>query len=519
MQNKNDGPQNNNFLIYIAFNAPSYLELFDQLIVDFTNKEKNIFILNPPSYTDIQDKFGKFLVNLFKLSSPYEFWLESIAKNERVAIYDFKNFYNATNDLFLEQRWYEFTKSQGFLRSLRSTLISDFKSSNPEMEHNYNKRKEKIIEFSRKIFIQTANVLSTNESISQLLVPNGRFLDQFVFSQTPKILGKGHIQVNYYERGLKPNSYYFGEFSLLDRVKYQESILQKYTENEVTDWFMKRVIEPSANEYSGLWNKSETDAQNGKLTQTRSMTIFSSSPDEFAFLGPDWHESEWTDQWEAYEAVIYKFSKTHDITIRLHPNSINKSYKERKRMSKSIRSLKNKFPHINVIPASSSTNTYDLIRKSEVVVVWYSTVGLEAVHMGVPVICLNSAEWDLVVDVNKAFSLESLNAISLPLRAPDKTTATKFISGRTALDFPIQSTSDKKYSERIDLSHHSLNQKIAENMRASFNLEPIHIFRALYNNGILYLFVKFIPRRQKDLLKRIHKKVKARLKDSSTSKI
>jgi hypothetical protein len=487
--------------------------------VDYTKKEKNIFVLNPPSYTEIQNKFGKLLVNLFKLTSPYKIWLADIAENRRLVICNFKDFYTLTNDMLLEQKWDEFIKSRDFLQSLRSTLISEFKSSIPELEFNYEKKKKRVVDFAHKIFIQTANVLNANDSITHLLVPNGRFLDQFVFSQTPKILGKDQIKINYYERGLKPNTYYSGEFSLLDRQKYQESILQKNIDEDVTDWFVNRIIEPSANEYSGLWKKTVMNANLETRDQTPNMTIFSSSPDEFAFLGPDWHESDWTDQWEAYEAVINKFNKTHDITIRLHPNTMNKSYKERKRTSKSVRSIKNKFPNINIIPASSSTNTYDLIGKSEVVVVWYSTVGLEAVNLGVPVICLNSAEWDLVVDVNKAFSPESLDEILLPLNAPDKSTATKFISGRIALDFPIVTRTDQKHPSNIDLSHHSLNQKVSENMRASINLKPIHIFRALYQCGIWYLFVKFIPRSLKELLKRIRKKVKARLKDLSFSKI
>jgi hypothetical protein len=96
--------------------------------------------------------------------------------------------------MLLEQRWDEFTKSQDFLQSLRSTLISEFKSSIPELEFHYEKKKKSIVDFAHKIFIQTANVLNANESITHLLVPNGRFLDQFVFSQTPKIMSEGSSQ-------------------------------------------------------------------------------------------------------------------------------------------------------------------------------------------------------------------------------------------------------------------------------------------------------------------------------------
>jgi hypothetical protein len=514
MNDKKSQLQNDKFLLYIGFNSPSYLDLFNQLIVDYSEVEKDICVLNPPSYTEIQNGFGKLLVNLFRLTSPYDFWLRDIDKNDKVVIYNFQEFYNSKTDTLLEKEWNEFTKSKEFLQSLRSTLISELSSSNPELEYSYNKKKKKAIALAKKIFIHTSNVLIANGSITHLLVPNGRFLDQFVFAQTPKILGKNHIEINYYERGLKPNTYFAGEFSLLDRVKYQEMILKKYSGDTAADWFENRVIEPAANEYSGLWTKTELNLKTTHSGETPNLTIFSSSPDEFAFLGPDWHESEWIDQWEAYEAVINKFSKTHDITIRLHPNTINKSYLERKRMRKSVEYLENIFPNLKVISASSSVNSYELIRQSAIVAVWYSTIGLEAVNMGVPVICLNSSEWDLVIDVNKVFSKKSLEAIKTPLKPPDMHSATKFISGRIALDLPIKARTVQESPLRIDLSHQTFNQKVSENMRASDTLKPRHILNALYQCGIWYVFVRFVPRKLKNSMKKTYRILKARLLDT-----
>jgi hypothetical protein len=491
--------------------------LFNQLIVDHTKKEKNVFILNPPSYTDIQLGFRKLLVNFFRLTSPYTSWLNDIKENDKVVVYNYKDFYTSTNEIFLESKWNELVNSQEFLQSLQSTLISELKSSKPELEFNYKKKKKNLITFAKKIFIQTSNILNINTSITQLLVPNGRFLDQFVFSQTPRFLGKNHIAISFYEKGFNPNTYYAGQYSLLDRKKIQELISNKKTTPEVADWFLNRITKPTANEYSGLWNSTELNTKLLKSVDIPNITIFSSSPDEFAFLGPDWHESEWRDQWEAYNAVIHKFSRTHNITIRLHPNTISKSHMERKRIKKSVQKLSKLFPHVKVIPASSSINSYSLIRESAIVAVWYSTVGLEAVNMGVPVICLNSSEWDLVVDIHKAFSVKSLEAIQLPLKGPDKSSATKFVSGRMALDLPVRTRTHQGFSERIELSHRSFNLKVSEHMRASINLKLRHILMALYQSVIWSLFVKFVPKDLKNSLKSTYKKVKARLIDSHIS--
>ena len=517
MNFENTQSQSDNYLVYVPFNSPSYLDLLRQLIFDYTKKRRNVFILNPPSYTDIQHSFGKLLVSIFRLSSPYASWLNEIQGNDNVVVYSYKDFNTSTSERFLESKWNELANSQEFHQSLQSTLISEFKSSNPELEFNYEKRKDSIVALAKKIFIQTSIILNTNASINHLLVPNGRFLDQFVFSQTPRFLGKNNIEINFYERGLRPNSYYAGQISLLDRVRIQELISSKEIGSGVVDWFENRRTEPGANEYSGLWRKAQLTENHIHSVATPTLTIFSSSPDEFAFLGPDWHESDWPDQWKAYEAVIKKFAQTHNITVRLHPNTINKSYKERKRIRKCVRSLKNNFPNINLISASSSINSYELISRSEVVVVWYSTVGLEAVNMGVPVICLNSAEWDLVADVNLVFSTNSLEAIQLPLERPDKSTATKFISGRIALDFPIHAVTDHKSSGKIPLSHQNINQKISENMRASIQLKFRHILTSLYQGGLWYLTTQFIPRNLKNFLKRLYRKAKTRFIDSAFS--
>jgi hypothetical protein len=511
-------PKDENILLYISFNSPSYLKLFNQLITDLTKQKNNVFVLNPPSYTEIQIGLGKFLVKLFRLVSPYRSWLNEINENDKVVIYDYKDFLTSQNDLFLELKWNELTKSEEFLRSLRSTLISEFRSSNPELEFRYIEKRKDVINLAKRIFIQTSNILKVNSSITQLLVPNGRFLDQFVFSQMPRILDKNHIKIFFYERGFKPDSYYAGETSLLDRVKMQELISNQEAGSAVLDWFANRIIDPSANEYSGLWNKTELNAKVGSSAKTTGMTIFSSSPDEFAFLGPDWHESEWTDQWEAYNAVIRRFSNTYNITIRLHPNTINKSRMERKRTRKSVKNLKRIFPEVRVISASSSINSYSLIRESAIVVVWYSTIGLEAVSMEVPVICLNSSEWDLIVDVNKVFSANFLEAIQVPLQTPNKSTATKFILGRIALDHPINAAKDQKISGRIRRFHYSLNQKISENMRSAIYLQPRHILIALYQCGFWTLSVKFVPRSTKNSIKIIHRVDKARFIESVISK-
>ena len=105
----------------------------------------------------------------------------------------------------------------------------------------------------------------------------------------------------------------------------------------------------------------------------------------------------------------------------------------------------------------------------------------------------------------------------MPLKPPDKLSATKFISGRIALDLPIKASTVQKSSPRMELSHRTFNQQVSENMRASDTLKPSHILNALYQCVIWYLFVKFVPRKLKNSLKKTYKRLKARLIDSKLS--
>jgi prephenate dehydratase len=54
---------------------------------------------------------------------------------------------------------------------------------------------------------------------------------------------------------------------------------------------------------------------------------------------------------------------------------------------------------MQVILAGESTNSYDLMRASDLVVVANSTVGVEACLLGKRVVCTNSTYYDLIADV------------------------------------------------------------------------------------------------------------------------
>ena len=83
-----------------------------------------------------------------------------------------------------------------------------------------------------------------------------------------------------------------------------------------------------------------------------------------------------------YIANIIKIMKNTDFYIRLHPNLLNQSQKEKSLW------LNLNHPVINIISPDSRVDTYELMEHSDLVIAYMSTTGIEAAYYGKPVIIL-----------------------------------------------------------------------------------------------------------------------------------
>ena len=77
------------------------------------------------------------------------------------------------------------------------------------------------------------------------------------------------------------------------------------------------------------------------------------------------------------------------VYLRIHPNLTNVPYKYHTDLLK----LGEKYPNMTVIPGGSSLSTYALIDRADVVVVWGSTTGAEAVYHDKTVKMYGGAEY------------------------------------------------------------------------------------------------------------------------------
>jgi hypothetical protein len=164
-------------------------------------------------------------------------------------------------------------------------------------------------------------------------------------------------------------------------------------------WLSSRVTgEDEVNEFSQHFDdlSSSREEPIGER-RGRHVVFFTSSQDEFWELGELWPKSDWKDQYEAFSSVVTESLKagSHAFIVRMHPNTLNKSPQYMTSELRSIYRLKQKYPEIKVIWPHETRNSYQLAADSQLVVVWNSTIGVEAMFLGCEVMHLEQSFYAL----------------------------------------------------------------------------------------------------------------------------
>ena len=157
--------------------------------------------------------------------------------------------------------------------------------------------------------------------------------------------------------------------------------------------------------------------------------FFTSSQDEFQFLGPEWQLHEWHDQFEAFDRLLGEFEKAGYVAfLRVHPNLATKAHGTFRRERDGIRALARRHPELLVIWHDDFANTYSLLGVSDAVVVWDSTVGLEASARGIPVWTTATSRYGLIADVQERLSHADVDAGGVTPWDVDAHAAKRFIA-------------------------------------------------------------------------------------------
>lgn len=273
-----------------------------------------------------------------------------------------------------------------------SSLISDLRNPNPEME-NYRAL--------TKISLETLQgLVDALESKLEELKPdlvyffNGRFS---LYRPLLRICHQKNIPFFVHERGSRNTLYSLTKNNMphdidikIEEIEHMwsESPSVQERENESIRWFEGR-----ANGQMLAWRsftKSQKDnllPENWDFTK-RNVSFFISSEDEFSSV-PGWEMTLFKSQVDAINIICQKFAtdQTFHFYVRMHPNLRGLNNPSIKKFFE----LEKDNTNCTVISPESPINTYSVLKSSEKIISFGTTVGVEATFWGIPAILLGKS--------------------------------------------------------------------------------------------------------------------------------
>jgi len=234
-----------------------------------------------------------------------------------------------------------------------------------------------------------------------VIVFNGMFFPESVVRQTAREWG---IPVYSHEVGMQPMSAFFTD---KDATAYPVEVDEDFLLNKNQDEKLKEVLEKRFQgkfETAGVEFWPEMRGVKGgfekKLQKFDSMVpvftnvIFDTSQGHANLLFD--HMFEWLD---LVVETADKFPKTLFI-IRAHPDEVRPGKESRESVKmwteeKKVPERKN----LIFIPPDEYISSYELVRRAKFVLVYNSTIGLEASMMGKPVLCAGKARYTQIPTV------------------------------------------------------------------------------------------------------------------------
>ena len=428
-----------NILVIISGYDPGWLRITEQIITNsLANNLKPVLLDASKLSTTPPDSFDRRVLKIGKIAYPGHDIKERITKIGAE--------YLDASDIQIHNSLDELSSSalDALNIATKSALISYYRTDQPNLSK---KRISRISNSLRsegsKLYWLVRNILETGD-FETLYVPNGRFPNQKMPMIAAFELG---IQTIHFEKGESKNSAYMQPYSPQDRISSQKAVdevLQNLGNSEIeliaSDWLSRRAPDPkSINEFSEGWNDSLDSGLLEAFNGRKVAGFFTSSQDEFMFLGPEWHLHSWESQFEAFTTLLSYFEgQGYFCYLRVHPNLATKEHQCFIREKGDILKLIEAHPHLYIIWHDEPVNSYHLLKYTDQVVVWDSTIGLEASAIGTPVITCATTRYGLIADIQEVLGKETIeNGFSLNQNIDSKK-AKRFIAYLNKRDIQLE---------------------------------------------------------------------------------
>lgn len=212
-----------------------------------------------------------------------------------------------------------------------------------------------------------------------------------------------------HERGGQMGKYYLANNSTPHDISYaQKEIENLWIEGENSKYetgsrfYIDRRNRIVQGWYSFTKNQEKNSLPESFSKNRKNIAIFNSSIGEYAAV-KGWENAIYIfgSEIDALKSILTFFKKNDSkihFYLRVHPNlkGCNNS------QTNDIYSLEKEFKNIEIIKPESNIDTYTLLENADIILVWGSTVGIEAVFWGKPVIQLGLSFYN------------NLNAVYIP---------------------------------------------------------------------------------------------------------
>ena len=300
--------------------------------------------------------------------------------------------------------------------AVESALITYYRTDKPNRSVRRVARVAKqLAEEGQKVY-SAIHYLLTTRDVGVVNVANGRFPAQKMAFVAAQVNGVATV---HFEKGETPSGAYVQPYAPQNRLLSQnavDTVLKGMSRKEVIDvaheWLARRApSKSSSNEFSANWVNTLPERLAPRPTDRQVVGFFTSSQDEFLFLGPEWQLHEWSSQFDAFDALLSHFEQQGAVCyLRIHPNLATKAHDCFVRERADLQRLADKHPDLIVVSHDNPVSSYALLDVSDAVVVWDSTIGLEASARGIPVWTCAASRYGEVADVREVFGPQQVTA-------------------------------------------------------------------------------------------------------------
>ncbi|MFO1481000.1 MAG: hypothetical protein U1F40_12435 [Turneriella sp.] len=246
---------------------------------------------------------------------------------------------------------------------------------------------------------------------------NGRFACS---RSIVEVARQNNISIWFHERGAQPNKYYLSDLSPHDLRNRKPEVIKLWNEANNDKYADAAGFFERRRQGDGIgWLSFTEQQERGMLpekSQKKTIVYYSSSDDEYAAVERLVSHGLFSSQRNAIKWLIEKIQSMDDteLLIRVHPHMKSKGRHDRSWWE----NLSGK--NIKVIPAASEVDSYELALSANLVLVFGSTMGVEAAYLGKPVIALDDVFYGGLDCVYEPKSITELSNLIVTPTLPGK---------------------------------------------------------------------------------------------------